>query len=78
MMLCVQMTFVKGHFVEVMSGEGKVGLQELPEDVLRDLLQSEELETQSEMQVLEVKSCVSYWAVMACTRWTVLCEGLGC
>ncbi|KAK9906356.1 hypothetical protein WJX75_000482 [Coccomyxa subellipsoidea] len=47
------MTFVKGHFVEVMSGEGKVGLQELPEDVLRDLLQSEELETQSEMQVLE-------------------------
>ncbi len=47
---------MKGHFVEVMCGEGRAGLQELPEDVLRDLLQSEELETQSEMQVLEVSS----------------------
>lgn len=52
---CMQITFVKGHFVEVMCGEGKAGLGELPEDVLRDLLQSEELETQSEMQVLEVR-----------------------
>lgn len=55
-MLRLQVTFVKGHFVEVMCGEGRAGLQELPEDVLRDLLQSEELETQSEMQVLEVSS----------------------
>lgn len=54
--LRLQVTFVKGHFVEVMCGEGRAGLQELPEDVLRDLLQSEELETQSEMQVLEVSS----------------------
>ncbi|CAL8462207.1 g1738 [Coccomyxa elongata] len=53
------LTFVKGHFVEVMCGEGKAGLGELPEDVLRDLLQSEELETQSEMQVLE--AILTWW-----------------
>lgn len=52
----MQATYVKGCFVEVMGGEGRAGLQELPEDVLRDLLESEELETQSEMQVLEVMS----------------------
>jgi len=52
----VQATYVRGRFVEVMDGEGRAGLRELPEDVLQDLLRSEELETQSEMQVLEVMS----------------------
>jgi hypothetical protein len=46
---------VRGHFVEVMSGPGRAGLQDLPEDILKDLLLSEELETQSELQVFEVQ-----------------------
>ena len=50
----MQATFVRSHFTEVISGEENLGLQELPKDVLQSLLSSEELETQSEDDILEV------------------------
>ena len=51
----LQATFVRSHFVKIVSGEGRVGLPELPQDVIESLLSSEELETQSEDDILEVK-----------------------
>lgn len=48
-----QATFFHKRFVEVMGGPGRAGLQCLPKDVLRDILCSEELETQSELLVFE-------------------------
>ena len=49
-----QVTFVRSHFAEIISGEEKAGLPELPQDVIESLLSSEELETQSEDDILEV------------------------
>ena len=57
--LCMQMEFARGHFLEVMAGIGKLGLQHLGKDTLYELLNSEELETQSEMQVLQVRNASS-------------------
>lgn len=48
------MTYVRGHFEEVMSGGGRAGLQLLQPSTLLEVLSSDELETQSERQVLEV------------------------
>jgi len=50
----MQVTFVRSHFTEIVSGEEKAGLPELPRDVIESLLSSEELETQSEDDILEV------------------------
>lgn len=53
--LCpMQVTFVRSHFTEIVSGEENLGLPELPKDVIQSLLSSEELETQSEDDILEV------------------------
>lgn len=45
---------MRSHFTEIVSGEEKAGLPELPQDVIESLLSSEELETQSEDDILEV------------------------
>jgi hypothetical protein len=50
----LQVTFVRSHFREIVSGEEKAGLPELSRDVIHTLLSSEELETQSEDDILEV------------------------
>ena len=50
----MQVTFVRSHFTEIVSGEENLGLPELPNDVIQSLLSSEELETQSEDDILEV------------------------
>ena len=50
----MQVTFVRSHFTEIVSGEENLGLPELPKDVIQSLLSSEELETQSEDDILEV------------------------
>ena len=50
----MQVTFVRSHFTEIVSGEEHLGLPELPKDVIQSLLSSEELETQSEDDILEV------------------------
>lgn len=52
----VQVTFVRSHFADIVSGEEKAGLPELPQDVIQSLLSSEELETQSEDDILEVRT----------------------
>ena len=49
-----QMTYVRGHFEEVISGRGRTGLQLLQPSTLLDVLSSDELDIQSERQVLEV------------------------
>ena len=55
----MQVTFVRSHFTEIVSGEEKAGLPELPQDVIESLLSSEELETQSEDDILEVGTCTA-------------------
>lgn len=49
-----QLTYVRGHFEEVMSERGRAGLQQLQPSTLLEVLSSDELEVQSERQVLEV------------------------
>ena len=62
--LLLQVTFVRSHFREIVSGEEKAGLPELPQDVIHSLLSSEELETQSEDDILEV--CNSEASLASC------------
>ena len=63
-LLLHQVTFVRSHFREIVSGEEKAGLPELPQDVIHSLLSSEELETQSEDDILEV--CISEASLTSC------------
>ncbi len=62
-----QVTFVRSHFAEIVSGEEKAGLPELPQDVIESLLSSEELETQSEDDILEVGQQKA-WVSLLCMQ----------
>jgi hypothetical protein len=50
------MAFVRTHFEELLTGQGRAELATLQGSMLRELLASDELHVQSEQQVLEVRA----------------------
>ena len=51
-----QLVFVRTHFEELLTGQGRPGLASLQGSTLRELLASDELHVQSEQEVLEVRA----------------------